>query len=82
MSLSTEEHDMLEVSVVNVGVNSEQALEYDLYNVLKVLGEWYSQLAGEDLLVVKLIFNPRHQEVNVLACAYFQRSLYVMPVSP
>ena len=73
---------MLEVSVVNVGVNSEQTLENYLNNVLKVLGEWHSQLAGEDLLVVKLIFNPRHQEVNVLACTHFQRSLDVVPISP
>ena len=82
MGLSAEEHDVLEMGMVNVGVNSEQTLEDNLYNVLKVFGEWNSQLAWEDLLIVKLIFNPGHQEVNVLSCAYFQRSFDVVSISP
>ena len=82
MGLSAKKHDVLEVGVVNVSINSKQTLEDHFDNVLKVLGEGYSQLAREDLLIVKLIFNPGHQKINVLSCADFQRSLDVMAISP
>ena len=54
--------------MVDVRIDSEQSLEDHLNDVHKVLREGNSQLAGEDLLVVELVLDPSHQEVNVLRC--------------
>jgi hypothetical protein len=80
--LCAEQHDVLEVGVVDVRVHSEQPFENHLYYVHEVLWKWNSQSAWEDLLVVKLVLHPGHQEVYVLARTYFQRSLYVVAVCP
>jgi len=39
MGLSREEHDVLEVGVVDVGIHSEESLEDDFDDVDKVFGE-------------------------------------------
>ena len=66
VSLRREQHDVLEVSVVDVRVHSEQPLEDHLDNVQEVLGEGHTNRTREDLLVVQLILHPSHQEVDVL----------------
>lgn len=40
MVLQAQSHYYLEVSMVNMRINSEQAFEYCFYCRLKVLGEW------------------------------------------
>ena len=51
---------MLKVSVVNMGVYSEQSFENHFDYVHEVLGERDSKSAWENFLVVELIFNPCH----------------------
>ena len=68
VSFSREKHDMLEVSMVDMGIYSEQPLEDDFDDVHEVLGEGHSQLAGEYFLIIQLILYPCHQKVNVLCC--------------
>ncbi len=82
VGLSREQHDVLEVSVVDVGVHSEQAFEDHLDDVHEVLGELHSQLTGEDLLIVELVLHPSHQEVDVLSCTHLQGSLHIVAISP
>jgi hypothetical protein len=82
MGLSREEHDMLEMSMVDVGVNSEESLENNLDDVDEVFGEGHSELTREDLFVVELILYPSHEEVNVFRCTDFKGSLDVVTVSP
>jgi hypothetical protein len=60
MSFSREQHNMLEVSMIDMGIHSEEPLEDDLDNVHKVFGERYSQLAGKYFLIIQLILNPGH----------------------
>jgi len=52
MCLRTQQHYVLEVSVIDVRVHTEQSFEYYFYDVQKVLGEGYSQSAGEDFLII------------------------------
>ena len=60
MRLGTQQHDVLEVRVIYVGIYSEQALEYYLNNCLKVAGEGNTERTWEDLLIVELVLYPRH----------------------
>ena len=73
---------MLEVSVVDVRVHSEQPLEDNLDDVEEVLGEGHTNCTREDLLVIQLVLYPGHQEVNVLLRRDLQRRLYIMTVCP
>ena len=56
---------MLEMSMVNVSINPKEPLEDDLDDVRKILRERYAECAREYFLVVKLIFNPSHKEINI-----------------
>ena len=51
---------MLEMRVVNVSINSKKSLEDNFDDVCEILGEWYTECAWEDLLVIKLVFYPCH----------------------
>ena len=82
MGLSAQQHDVLEMRVVDVRINSEQALENDLDDCLKVSGEWNAKGARENLLVVELVLNPRHEEVDVLAGGDLEWRLHVVAISP
>ena len=66
VSLSLQQHDVLEVRMVDVGINSEEPLEYHLDDVHEILREGNAESTREDLLVVQLIFNPSHQKLYVL----------------
>ena len=68
VSLRREEHDVLEVCVVDVSIHSEETLENDLDDVEEIFGEGNTEGTREDLLVVKLVLNPCHQEIDVFLC--------------
>lgn len=59
-------HDLVEVRVVDVGVDAEEALEDRLDDFLEGLGEGNVDAGGEDGLVVELGLDPGHEEVHVL----------------
>lgn len=82
MRLSGEEHDVLEVRVVDMCVDTEQTLKDHLDDCLEVAWKGHSKGTGEDLFVIKLVFYPSHQEVNVFASRNLQRCLHVMPIGP
>jgi hypothetical protein len=65
-----EQHHMLEVSVVNVGVDSEKTFEYHFDNVDEVTWKWDAQLARKNFFVVQLGLYPSHQKINVLSGAH------------
>ncbi len=52
MSLSTKEHNVLEVSVIDVRIYSKQSLKDYLYDIDEVFGEGHSELTREYFLVV------------------------------
>ena len=68
VGLCREEHYVLEVCVVDVSIHSEETLENDLDDVEEIFGEGNTEGAGEDLLVVKLVLDPCHQEIDVFLC--------------
>ena len=68
VGLCREEHDVLEVCVVDVSIHSEETRENDLDDVEEIFGEGNTEGAGEDLLVVKLVLDPCHQEIDVFLC--------------
>jgi hypothetical protein len=43
---------VLEVGVIDVGINTEETLENYLNDVEEVLGERYSEGTGENLLII------------------------------
>ena len=63
-----EQHDVLEVRVVNVRVHTEQTLEDHFDYGFEVSGEGDSKGTREDFFIIELVFDPRHQKVNVFAC--------------
>lgn len=66
VGLCREEHDVLEVCVVDVCIHSEETLENDLDDVEEIFWEGDTEGTGEDFLVIKLVFDPSHQEIDVL----------------
>jgi hypothetical protein len=73
---------MLEVSVIDVRVNTEKPFEDDLYDVQEIFGEGDTQSAGENFFVIQLVLNPCHQEVDVFLGGNFQGSLNIVTISP
>jgi nucleosome binding factor SPN SPT16 subunit len=65
MVFCTQTHNMLEVSVINVSINSEQSLEDHFNDADEVFRKWNANLTWKDLLTIQLIFHPGHQEVYV-----------------
>lgn len=68
--------------MINMRVNSEQSFENDLYNVNEVLRKRYSQLAREYFLIVELVLDPSHQEVNIFRCANFEGRFHIVAIRP
>ena len=68
VGLCREEHDVLEVCVVDVSIHSEETLENDLDDIEEIFREGDTEGAGEDFFVVKLVLHPGHQEIYVLLC--------------
>ena len=67
MSLGTKKHNMLKVSMIDMCIHSKKPLEDDLYNIHEILGKWYSQSTWENFFVIKLVFNPCHQKIDVFS---------------
>ena len=82
MCFSREQHDVLEMRVVDVRIHSEQTFEDDFYDCFKVSWERNTKGTREYFFVVQLILDPRHQEVNVFACADLERRFHVVSISP
>ena len=68
VSLRREKHDVLKVRVVDVCIHSEETLENDCDDVEEIFREGDTEGTGEDLLIIELVLNPGHQEVDVLLC--------------
>jgi hypothetical protein len=66
VSLCREEHDMLEMCVVDVSIHSEETLENDLDDIEEIFREGDTEGTGEDFLVIKLVLDPSHQEIDIL----------------
>ena len=49
---------------------------------LLCLNTLFTDLAGEQVLVVKLIFHPGHQQLDVLGSRHFERSFNILPIRP
>ena len=73
---------MLEVSMVDVGVNSKQPFEDHLDDVGEILWERYAKRTREYFLIVQLVLDPRHQEINVLSSTDFERRFDIVAVCP
>ena len=82
MGLSREEHNVLEVRMVDMCIYAEQSFEDHFYDCCEILRERNTQLTREDLLVVQLVLDPSHKEVDVLTGAYFERCLNIVTISP
>ena len=82
MGLCTQQHHVLEMSMVDVSIHSEQPFENNFDDVHKVLWERNSNSTWKNLFVVKLVFYPGHQEINVLTSTDLERCLNIMTISP
>ena len=52
MGFGREQHNVLEVRVVNMGVNSEESLEDNLDDCFEVAREGHAQRTGEDFFII------------------------------
>ena len=52
VSLSAQKHYVLKVSVVDMGVNSEEPFENHLDDVHEILRKWYAKSTWENFLVI------------------------------
>lgn len=82
MRLRAEQHYMLEMCMIDVGVDSEQPFENHLDDVHEVFGERDAESTREYFLVVQLILDPGHQELDVLTRADLQRCLDIVAIGP
>lgn len=82
MCLSTDLGDVLAVVVVDVGVDTEQAAEDVLDDVLEVAWERHVRVAWEVLLIVDVAFGPHHDVRDVLVGWKHCRLLVLVVVLP
>lgn len=82
MSLLLQLHHRVKMLMVDVSVNSEQALQDSLGHRHEVLRERHSYLGREKSLIVQLVLHPGHQIVNVFGSRALDGLLNVCAVSP
>ena len=68
--------------MVNVRVDTEEALEDVLDDALELCREGHSNLGGEDGLIIQLVLHPRHEIINVLWRRDLHRLLEVHSIRP
>ena len=68
--------------VVHVGVDPEKPLEDGLGVCEEIIWEGDPDLAGEEGLVIQLILDPGHEEVNVLGSGALNWLLHLVTISP
>lgn len=82
MCLCTQQHDVLEMRVINMSIYSEESLEDHLDYIHEILWKGYAKSTWENLLVIQLVFDPCHKKVDILACTNFKWSFDVVAISP
>ena len=60
MCLCAQQHNVLEVRVIYVGIDTEKSFEDHLDDIQKVLGEGHTQCTREDFFIVQLVLYPGH----------------------
>ena len=60
MSFCLEKHNVLEVGVVDVCVNSEQSFKDNFNDAHEIFWKRYSKLAWENFFIIELVFYPSH----------------------
>ncbi len=66
MVFEPQTHHVVEVAVVNMRIYSEQSFEYHFDDVEEVLRKRGVEPRRKDCVVVELMFDPGHQEIDVL----------------
>ena len=66
MWLHAQRDDILEVLMVNMGVDAEEPFEDSLGVGEKILGKRHADFRREHHLVIQLNLHPRHQVINIL----------------
>jgi hypothetical protein len=82
MCLCTQEHNVLEMRVINMSIDPEESLKDHFNYIHEILRKGYTESTWEDLLIIQLVFDPGHKEVDILASTNFQWSLDVVAISP
>lgn len=82
MGLLLQLNHLVEVLNVNVGIHTEQALQYSFGNAQKVLGKRYADRWRKNGLVVDLRLNPVHKVINVAWRRALYRLLDYLTISP
>lgn len=75
-------HHVLEMTVVNMGINTEQSFEDHFDDWREVLWEWDTDLCWKHCIIIQLRFNPGHKVVDIFSGWYFQRGLDILTISP
>lgn len=60
MRFCFKKYNIIEMMMVNVGINSEESFEYGFDYLLKMRREFNSYFGGKETFVLNLIFNPSH----------------------
>ena len=68
--------------MIHVGVDSEKPLEDGLGVCEEIIWEGDPDLAGEEGLVIQLILDPGHEEVDVLGCGALNGLLHLVTICP
>ena len=75
-------NDLFEMLMIHVGVDTEQPLENQLSDGEKITRELPSDLAREHGLVLHLVIDPGHQEVDVARGGALDGHHHALAVSP
>lgn len=82
MGFLSEGDDAVEVAVIDVGVDSEEALEDRLDHGLERLGEGDVGVGREDVFVVQLGLDPGHEVLYILGRGALDGFLDLLTVHP
>ena len=68
--------------MVDVCIYSEKPFKNDSYYIHEIFREWNTKSTWKNFLIVQLIFDPGHQEINIFTRANFEWSFHIMSISP
>ena len=67
MSFRREKHNVLEMSVIYMCIDSEKSFKYDLDDCFEIPRERYTQGTWEYLFIIELVLDPGHEKVDVFS---------------
>jgi len=82
MCFFTQRHNLGEMGMVDMSIDTKQSLEDGFDNLLEILWKWYAYFGWEDCFIIQLVLHPRHEIINIFWCRHLNGFLNSCAISP